>query len=72
MAELFEADHGFLAGLFACVGEDFEGSRGVTNPVVGREQGRGEAETAEEERAAHATFIMARIAVVGRRLVLLE
>jgi hypothetical protein len=40
--------------------------------VVGRHEGWGEANPAEEEGAAHATFIMARIVVVGRAAVLVE
>ena len=53
VAEFLEADHGFLAGFLAGVGEDLEGAGGVADPMVGREEGL---DDDEEEGAAHASF----------------
>ena len=54
VAEFFESDHGFLAGFFTGIGENFEGAGGVADPMVGRREGGGD--TDEEESAPHASF----------------
>jgi len=56
VAELLETHHGFLAGLLAGVGEDFEGAGGVADPMIGGEEAWGEVEEAEDEGAAHASL----------------
>ena len=43
VAELLEAHHGFLAGLFARVGKDFKRAGSVAQPMVCRQKRGGEA-----------------------------